>query len=99
MEELKENEEYLFSLLEKPYKFCLFGEYYVDVTNQLEIDKNQIYKQTDFLALFEKILFALIKNKKFEDFDVVADNLIKYDLADFFWDVMYRIIETNFCKV
>ena len=93
-EELTENEEYLYSLLEKPYKICLLQKYYKDTANQLEIDKSQIYKQEEFLILFKKILIALCKNKKFEDFDVVADNLIK----DFFWDTFYTIIESSFCK-
>jgi hypothetical protein len=97
-EELKETEDYALNVLQKTYRVCLFKEGYKDVCDSLEVDKAKLYSHQQFKSLFRKILIVLAKHKKFEDFDVVADNIIKYDLQEFFWNVFYEIIESNYCK-
>ena len=82
----------------KGYKAALLGESYADVCDHIDIDKNKLYSEDCFQALFRKVLVALVKSGKFEDFDVVADNLVKYELGDFFWRVFYEIIDSNYCR-
>ena len=73
------------------------GDYKLHM-KELQIDKFQVYQTHEFLDLFEKILIALAKTQRFEEFDEVASNLFKFDLHNFFFRVLFKIVQFPECS-